>query len=309
MNLTIIASLALLLLNSASAFALSEDDKNAAIKAAENSELGGTIECGREMGNPINLDIKPMDLNGDGVEEIMITASHKNGGAACFNVVGKSNTLMIKAPSGEWKANLGFMSDPVTLMPEKSGGFPDLELGGPGFCHPIWRWNGNAYDLYRRCLNGKLTLAPTWKSALAEAKSVQRSAPRSERYEDLMIWKEDTVYLHNGSAMHVNKAAGIIRYYDPKISISGTVQEGTVLFRGEFRNAPGLEARGTVTGVAYVFKRGCEPATYPVSGTYNAYSITLKGTAPRRAKDSCAILENSRNSPHALLKFETPSDY
>jgi hypothetical protein len=64
MNLTIIATLALLLLNSASAFALSEDDKNAAIKAAENSELGGIIECGREMGNPIDLDIRPMDLNG-----------------------------------------------------------------------------------------------------------------------------------------------------------------------------------------------------------------------------------------------------
>jgi hypothetical protein len=77
-----------------------------------------------------------MDLNGDGVEEIMITASHKNGGTACFNVVGMSNTLMIKAPSDEWKANLGFMGDPVTILPEKSGGFPDLELGGPGFCHP-----------------------------------------------------------------------------------------------------------------------------------------------------------------------------
>ncbi len=57
MNLTIIASLTLLLLNEASAFALSEDDKDGAIKAAENSELGGTIECGRGMGNPIDLDI------------------------------------------------------------------------------------------------------------------------------------------------------------------------------------------------------------------------------------------------------------
>jgi hypothetical protein len=291
------------------ALALSDRDRAAAVKAAKAHTLDGYIQCGKEMGRPVVLDHEPMDLNGDGIEELMITARHEDGGAACFGRVGVSKTLMIRSSSGEWKANLGFMNDPITVMPEKSGGFPDLELGGPGFCHPIWRWNGAEYDLYRRCVNGKLVMAPDFKSTTPVTKAAVAAPSKASRVEDLEIWKEDIVYLHNGSMMHVNKGGGEIRYYEPKSSISGTVQQGTVLFHGEFKNATGLEARGTVAGTAYVFKKGCEPAPYPVSGTYNAYSITMKGAAPKRAKDSCAILEATQSSPHSVLKFEVPSDY
>lgn len=309
MKLSFISPLALLLLSATPVLALTEADREAALKAAKAYQLDAYVECGKEMNDPVVLETEPMDLNGDGVEEVMITARHEHGGTICFNSVGMSKTLMIKDASGEWKSNLGFMNDQVTVMPEKSGGFPDLELGGPGFCHPIWRWNGTEYDLYRRCVNGKLVLAPGWKSTAPVAKAGPAPASKPAKVEDLTIWKEDIVYLHNGSMMHVNKGAGEIRYYEPKSSISGTVQQGTVLFRGEFKNAPGLEARGTVTGTAFVFKKGCEPAPYLVSGTYNSYSITMKGAAPRRAKDSCAILETTRSSPHSVLKLETPSDY
>ncbi|WP_114946504.1 hypothetical protein [Microvirga calopogonii] len=309
MKPTFLPPLALLLLTTTPSLALTDADRDAAIKVAKAHTLDGYIQCGKEMGRPVVLDPEPMDLNGDGVEEVMITARHEDGGAGCFGRVGVSKTLMIKTKSGEWKANLGYLSDPITVMPEKSGGFPDLELGGPGFCHPIWRWNGAEYDLYRRCVDGKLVMAPDFKSAVPGTKASAAAPTKAARYEDLMIWKEDIVYLHNGSMMHVNKGAGEIRYYEPKSSISGTVQQGTVLFRGEFKNAPGLEARGIAEGTAYVFKKGCEPAPYPVSGTYNSYSITLKGAAPKRAKDSCAILEATKSSPHSVLKFETPSDY
>jgi hypothetical protein len=290
-----------LLLASSSALALSDADREAAIKVGKAHTLDGYIQCGKEMGKPVVLDPEPMDLNGDGIEELMITARHEDGGAACFGRVGVSKTLMIKSSSGEWKANLGFMNDPITVMPEKSGGFPDLELSGPGFCHPIWRWNGAEYDLYRRCVNGKLVMAPDFKSTVPGTKAAAAAPSKSSRYEDLRIWKEDIVYLHNGSMMHVNKGGGEIRYYEPKSTISGTVQQGTVLFRGEFKNAPGLEARGTVEGTAYVFKKGREPTPYSVSGTYNSYSITMKGAAPKRAKDSCSILAATKSSPHSVL--------
>ena len=30
--------------------------------------------------------------------------------------------------------------------------FPDIEIGGPGFCFPIWRWNGEKYEFKRNIM-------------------------------------------------------------------------------------------------------------------------------------------------------------
>jgi hypothetical protein len=290
---------AALLLASTSALALSDADREAAIKAAKAGPVGGLLECGVEMGSPVELDVKPMDLNADGVEEVLITASHENGGAACFSHLGMNRTLMIRNRKGEWIANLGFDAQEIKALPDRSNGYQDLAVDLAGDCWPVWRHNATKYHIYKQCQKGKLVTAASWKAG----------GSQPERLEDSLGWDNDELYLHNGSMMYVNKGTGIIRYSTPKDSIAKTVQEGTILFRGEFKNAPGLDSRGTVAGTAYVFKKGCEPAPYPVSGTYDAWSVTMKGAAPRRAKDSCAILETTKNSPHSVLKFEAPPDY
>lgn len=117
-------------------------------------------------------------------------------------------------------------------------------------------------------------------------------------------------YDHNGSVVRVNEKIGEIRYETPKKAIAGTVRPGTLLFKGTFREMakPGESARGTVEGTAYVFKKGCESAPYAVSGTYDAWTITLTGAAPRRDPNSCAILDTAKASPHAVLKFEVLGD-
>ncbi|WP_262267093.1 MULTISPECIES: hypothetical protein [Microvirga] len=299
MKLLFKSATAVLLLASTSALALSDADREAAIKAAKAGSVGRYIECGIEMGSPVELDVTPMDLNADGVEEVMITASHENGGAACFSHLGRNKTLMIRNRKGEWIANLGFDAEDIKPLPDRSNGYQDLEVARAGDCRPVWRHNATEYHIYKQCQNGKLVIASSWKAGGSQPK----------RLEDTLGWDNDEFYLHNGSGMYVSMGTGIIRYSTPKASIAGTVQEGTVLFRGEFKNAPGLEARGTVSGTAYVFKKGCEPAPYPVSGTYDAWSVTMRGAAPRRAKDSCAILEATKNSPHSVLRFEAPSDY
>jgi hypothetical protein len=290
---------AVFLLTSIPAVALSDADRDVALKAAKDGPLRGHLECGVEMASPIELDVKSMDLNADGVEEVMITASHENGGAACFSHLGMSKTLMIRNRKGEWIANLGFDAQEVKALPDRSNGYQDLEVDLAGDCRPVWRHNATEYHIYKQCQKGKLVIASSWKAGGSQPK----------RLEDTLGWDNDELYLHNGSMMYVNKGTRIIRYSSPKDSIAKTVQEGTVLFRGEFKNAPGLESRGTVAGTAYVFKRGCEPAPYSVSGTYDAWSVTLKGAAPRRAKDSCAVQESTKSSPHAVLKFEAPPDY
>jgi hypothetical protein len=35
------------------------------------------------------------------------------------------------------------------------GGWPDIEIGGPGFCFPVERWNGKQYVLHRYEYEGK----------------------------------------------------------------------------------------------------------------------------------------------------------
>ncbi|HET6490440.1 MAG TPA: hypothetical protein VFG28_11850 [Syntrophales bacterium] len=45
--------------------------------------------------------------------------------------------------------NFGFPGMDYTKMKTGNKGYPDLMIGGPGFCHPVWRWNGKAYQHFR----------------------------------------------------------------------------------------------------------------------------------------------------------------
>ncbi|WP_134497396.1 hypothetical protein [Microvirga pakistanensis] len=118
-------------------------------------------------------------------------------------------------------------------------------------------------------------------------------------------------YDHNGSLVRVNDEIGEIRYEDPKKSIAGTVTPGTLLFKGTFRNLakPNEAVRGVVEGTAYVFKKGCQPASYHVQGTYDTWTITLKGPAPKRDRNSCEVQDVTSASRHSVLRFEALGDY
>ncbi|MBD2745715.1 hypothetical protein IC232_03300 [Microvirga sp. BT688] len=299
MKLQFTSAITLLLLSTGSVSALTDAEREAALKVAKAGAVDSYVQCGKEINNPVVFETETMDLNADGVEEVMVTASHKNGGTGCFSHLGMTKTLMIRNRKGEWIENLGFGAQGINALPDRSNGYQDLEIDSAGDCRPVWRHNATEYHIYKQCQRSKLVIASSWKAGGSQPK----------RLEDSLGWDGDELYVHNGSGMYVNKGAGTIRYAAPKASIAGTVKEDTVLFRGEFKNAPGLEARGTVSGIAFVFKKGCEPAPYQVVGTYDASTVTMKGAAPRRAKDSCAILETTKNSPHSVLKFEAPPDY
>ncbi len=101
---------------------------------------------------------------------------------------------------------------------------------------------------------------------------------------------------HNGSSMRVDTVQGFISYLHPKHK---SIAPDSVLFRGS------LVRDGPVIGMAYTFKKGCEPAPYYVEGDWNEYSgiIELKGAAPVRSKTSCDVTGYSAKSPNAKLKF------
>lgn len=87
-----------------------------------------------------------VDLNGDGQPEVFVSIQ----GTCWGGMAGVHMNLMIKAPDGQWKPQFGFPGI-YQILETKNKGYPDIEIGGPGFCFPVWRWNGQRYDIYKKC--------------------------------------------------------------------------------------------------------------------------------------------------------------
>ncbi|UHS59194.1 hypothetical protein [Agrobacterium vaccinii] len=101
---------------------------------------------------------------------------------------------------------------------------------------------------------------------------------------------------HNGSVMFNHQRQHIIVYAQPKPSLNASIKEGTVLVRGwEVPNE-------WFSGVAYTYKKGCDPAPYFVSGHYQGIKLVLSGKAPVR--EGCLVVGYSEKSPNAKLVFD-----
>lgn len=90
------------------------------------------------------------DLNGDGQPEAVITE-----GGACFGQNGTHFWLVSKQADGGWRLIHQETGVAIFLKTKGAGGWPDLEVGGAGFCFPVLRWNGRAYANHRRQYEGK----------------------------------------------------------------------------------------------------------------------------------------------------------
>jgi hypothetical protein len=84
------------------------------------------------------------DINGDGQPDAIITES----GSYCYGNTGQGFHLLTKTPGGAWKLLYSNTGIP-TFLETRANGWPDVEIGGPGFCFPILRWTGNTYDFHR----------------------------------------------------------------------------------------------------------------------------------------------------------------
>jgi len=91
------------------------------------------------------------DLNGDGQPEAVIT----EGGTYCYGDAGQGYWLVGKQANGAWKV-LTHGTGMVGFLPTQGvGGWPDIQIGGPGSCFPVERWNGKEYQLQRYEYEGK----------------------------------------------------------------------------------------------------------------------------------------------------------
>ena len=94
----------------------------------------------------LDYDATVVDLNGDGQPEVF-TNIH---GTCLGGMAGVVMELYIKDKSGQWQPQFGFPGV-STVLKTKNLGYPDIEVGGPGTCFPVWRWNGRSYALFRKC--------------------------------------------------------------------------------------------------------------------------------------------------------------
>lgn len=174
----------------------------------------------------------------------------------------------------------------------------DKAFGGPVARDPY----GNYYFYLTRQPDGRLYSSGTMLSNCGPQPTDQYFTSDAQAMLDSRAISD-----HNGSGMLVNPGEGTITYYKPKASISDTVKVGTLLFKADAPWDPYDDA-AMIKGTAYVFKRGCEPAPYPVSGHHAGWhTIVLKGAAPVREKTGCRIVDYKMNG-NSSLKFVSWGD-
>ena len=91
------------------------------------------------------------DFNGDGMPDAVLT----EGGAMCYGMTGQSFWLVSKQANGSWKLITSEVGIPTFLPRVPARGWPDIEIGGPGFCFPVHRWNGREYAVNRFQYEGR----------------------------------------------------------------------------------------------------------------------------------------------------------
>jgi hypothetical protein len=132
---------------------LSPADETAAFKAAGFTLKGKTWRaCDDPTPTYTPGAIEEVrDLNGDGQPEAVIT----EGGTFCYGNTGAGYSLVSRQADGRWKLIARGTGMLRFLGTKGVGGWPDIEIGGPGFCFSVQRWNGREYVLQRHEYEGK----------------------------------------------------------------------------------------------------------------------------------------------------------
>jgi hypothetical protein len=134
---------------------LSPADEAAAFKAAGFKQRGKQwrSDCddpGTPSYTPGAID-RVIDLNGDGRPEALIT----EGGTHCYGNTGQGYFVVTRLADGGWKRVTSGTGIAEFLKTKGADGWPDLVVGGPGFCFPVQRWDGREYKLQRWEYQGK----------------------------------------------------------------------------------------------------------------------------------------------------------
>ncbi len=139
------------LLALAAAVAITPADRTAIYRAAGAAKRGAAwVVCAEQQGAVARIET-PGDLNGDGRPEAVVSED----GSFCHGMTGTGFVLVSKQADGRWKQMTSMSGIPEFLKTRGVGGWPDISVGGPGFCFPVLRWNGREYANHRTQYQGK----------------------------------------------------------------------------------------------------------------------------------------------------------
>lgn len=137
------------------AIILSVIDRAAAFRAAGFHREGRSWhQCDRQARSAIYSpgEVESIaDRNGDGLPDVVLI----EGGAMCYGNTGTQFWLVSKQRDGRWKLMTSQLGMANFLATRGIGSWPDIEVGGPGFCFGVHRWNGRDYALHRHQYQGK----------------------------------------------------------------------------------------------------------------------------------------------------------
>jgi hypothetical protein len=140
---------------------LSAVETSAAFLAAGFNQRGNQWRsaCGDEAGSASygagSID-QVADMNGDGRPEVVII----EGGTYCYGMTGQGYWLLSQQADARWKLMDSRTGMLEVLSTKGRDGWPDLSIGGPGFCFPVLRWNGREYAQQRWEYDGKACTPP-----------------------------------------------------------------------------------------------------------------------------------------------------
>ncbi|WP_230293660.1 hypothetical protein [Croceicoccus sp. Ery5] len=115
-----------------------------------------------KCGDPGTVSYEPGDIvdrgdfNGDGLPDAVVVEY----GTYCFGMTGSGYTLVSRKADGAWiivDERPGILR---FLNTRGKDGWPDIEVGGPGFCFPVIGWNGTSYETVRWEYEGKACQKP-----------------------------------------------------------------------------------------------------------------------------------------------------
>jgi len=139
---------------SAEAAAPDISDDDIFLAAGFNRTGRGWEKCGDDSGSitytPGAIEQRS-DFNGDNLPDAIVT----EGGTFCFGNTGTGYTLVSQQAGGQWRI-MDERQGLLTFLETKgTAGWPDILVGGPGFCFPVLRWNGKEYAPNRTEYEGK----------------------------------------------------------------------------------------------------------------------------------------------------------
>lgn len=198
------------------------------------------------------------------------------------------------------KASANCKTGEITATWGEKYTFAGVHTTHPSFAdHYLWRdENGEILELVYA--TDALTIGSQWRTL----------CPFGQPYDVLPLdTKLDTnkdygavSYIgYENYSMLLFKDIGVVTFTDTEEDFDGLVEHGTVLFRGWWPQD------NTISGIAYSYKKGCDPVGYYVEGGNYGQNetITLQGKAPVRGK-GCEITGYSLEAPGSELTFHLP---